>query len=93
MRRTKPILPVLEVQDAGANIPDTLGPGEFYIYHTHGFRQFMGTAKLHRDMNCQHLVHWMPERRANGRLAKVIMREVGKEDQYHLRQRCRTCWK
>lgn len=97
----------LKIQDAGCKIPDPLPPGAVVFYHTHGYRQYFGTCKLHKDPNCQHLIHWQPGHVARGawpknitaeekkkyQLGKTLMREWDKsEADVAIPQRCKTCW-
>jgi len=59
------------------------------LYHTHGLRQYMGTAKFHYDPNCRHLLAWKPFHQ----LAKVLIREwFVSLDTIPVQFRCRSCW-
>jgi len=83
---------------AGIPIQDTGNYQDGYIpiFHTHGFRNYMGTAKYHLDPDCRHLVHWQPGRRGPHKLklGKTIIREweadLGSVPESF---RCKTCWK
>ncbi len=48
--------PTLPVQDLTQNVQ----PDDVIVYHTHGFRNYVGTNKLHIDPNCTHLLNWRP---------------------------------
>lgn len=103
----RPPVPKLKTQDAGRPAPDPLPPGAIIFYHTHGFRQYFGTCKLHKDPNCPHLVHWNPGHVMRGRWPKNISAEEKKKFQFGKTlmrewtekladvppaQRCKTCW-
>lgn len=94
----KPVIPLVRIDDVmpdvdGKPVSERIKPGQIIVYHTHGFRQYMGTAKYHVTPECRHLVHWKPESTRVGRLAKVIMRDTVKPSDIHQRARCGTCWK
>lgn len=80
-------------QTAGVPIQDT-GPRRTErlrvpVYHTHGYRQYMGTCRIHTRADCRHLLHWKPGRR----LGRVIMREWEESlDAVPVTWRCKTCW-
>ena len=75
----------MKIQDAGPNRKN----GQIPVYHTHGLRQWYGTCKIHKDLNCPHLVHW---RQGRG-LGKTIMREWWNSyDDIYVGFRCKTCW-
>ena len=42
-----------------------------FVYHVHGFRQYMGTIKWHYSPNCSVLETWKPGKN----LGKTIMRD------------------
>lgn len=75
-----PEIPVAGFQDAGSTIPEVLPEGMLILYHTHGERQYLGTAKFHVRPDCPHLRHWRPSMtfgptRKGERMSKTIMRE------------------
>lgn len=98
----------LKIQDAGRVPPDPLPPGAFFVYHTHGARQYYGTCKYHLNPNCSVLLNWEPGYVGRGswpanptpaqlkkfQLAKTLMRECEeKESDIPERMRCKRCWK
>jgi len=79
----------LKVQDTGG--PEDGTP----LYYTHGWRQYYGTCKYHRQLDCRHLVNWKPGKMAAGsvQLAKTVMREkIRDPEDIPARMRCKTCW-
>lgn len=98
---------MLKVQDAGRKCPDVLPPGAVVYYHTHGYRQYFGTCKLHLDSKCPHLLRWEPGHVGRGswpknitaaqkkkyQLGKTLMREWSdSESEVDVSMRCKTCW-
>lgn len=83
------------VQDAGSPIPETVPQDSVVVYHTHGYRQMIGTCKFHFKIDCPHLRHWKPGSVLGGRaqLAKVLMRELVKKSHLTQYNRCGTCAK
>jgi len=74
------------IQDAGPSRTDKLCVP---VYHTHGYRQYVGTCKVHADVDCRHLRAWKPA----PQLAKTIMREWEESlDAVPVSWRCKTCW-
>lgn len=74
------------IQDAGPSRTDKLCVP---VYHTHGYRQYVGTCKVHADVDCRHLRAWKPA----PQLAKTIMREWEESlDAVPASWRCKTCW-
>jgi hypothetical protein len=76
------------VQDIGGEVPE----GNTVVYHTQGFRQYMGTCKFHFKLDCPHLLKWRPGTVGGGRaqLEKIII----KNHYPHVIEsfRCKTCW-
>lgn len=107
-RRNSPQVPEgYKIQDAGSKLPDPLPLGAVVFYHTHGRRQWYGSCKLHKDLNCRHLARWEPGYVGRGawpknptpaqmkkfQLGKTIMREWSEsEKDVRVDQRCKTCW-
>lgn len=76
----------IKVQDTGA----TRVPGQVPVYHTHGVRQYYGTAKFHKRPDCTVLVRWKPGKH----LGKTIMREwYDSYNQISENDRCRRCFR
>ena len=76
-----------KIQDAGGSktVLDTIA-----VYHTHGLRQYLGSAKYHIKPDCPVLVKWKP----GAGLAKTIMREWFPSYSYiYNESRCKICWK
>lgn len=93
-----PEIPLKDICDVsphpdGIPLKDRLAPGQIIVYHTHGFRQYMGTAKYHLTVECPHLVHWKPDSTRVGRMSKIIMRDAVTPIDIHQLSRCGTCWK
>jgi hypothetical protein len=76
---------LVRVQDAGSHRRE----GQVPVYHTHGLRQYLGTAKLHARLTCPHLTSWKPGKH----LGRTFMCEW--EDSYTSvpsSLRCKTCF-
>ncbi len=75
----------MKLQDAGSSRL----PGQVPVYHSHGLRQYHGTCKIHRSLDCQYLVHWKP----GFGLSKTIMREWNDTySQVPVDARCHRCF-
>jgi len=87
----------IPIQDAGGKLRDAQ-PTDWVIYHTHGWRQYMGTCKEHARLDCPHLVNWKPGRHPMSRaervvyLHKTVMRETTDPTWNFPNLQCRTCW-
>ena len=94
----KPEIPLIRIDDLmhgpeSKTVDDRIKPGQIVVYYTHGFRQYMGTAKFHVTPDCPHLVTWKPYSTRVGRLAKVLLRDNWNPEDIYDRIRCKTCWK
>lgn len=88
----EPEIPLVAIEDLG-DIVEPCPKDLVMVYHTHGLRNYMGTAKLHCTPECQHLRHWKPERRCKGlRLSKTILREQLSTSLVDARNKCGSCW-
>ena len=74
------------LQDAGTTHHN---PGDVPVYHTHGLRQYLGRCKIHKRLDCPHLLRWTPGKG----LGKTVMREhESNYNQVPQSWRCRTCF-
>lgn len=70
------------------------GIGDFPTYHTHGPRQYYGTCKFHKNLDCVVLKRWKPFTIMGKMMGKTVIREWFKEEKdVSEKSRCKICWK
>jgi hypothetical protein len=81
----------IPIQDVGPSNHDVL---KVPVYHVHGYRQYLGTCKLHASPDCRHFAQWRPGLLLGKvRMGKVIMRDWETSlDSIPPALRCKTCW-
>lgn len=75
-------------------IQDCSAVGNFPTYHTHGPRQYYGTCKYHKKLDCPVLKRWKPFKVRGKSMGKTVMREwFNSEEEVSVQSRCKVCWK
>lgn len=83
----------IPVQNISRYTDQTLPKDYVWVYHTHGFRNYIGKNKMHARPDCPHLLRWQPEGAKRGSkyaLEKILMKDCYPKDL--IWNGCKTCW-